>query len=172
MMTTGTIKTKSGEILFIAVFFIFSAFLLSQLGEQAKFNPKGKFFAQPAVWPGVGVFGMTLFGGLHLLTRYKHRIAGTFGEVITWLRALEFVGWFMVYVYAVPVIGYLPCTIVFTVTLALRMGYRKTSTLLWAAFAGLIIVIVFKTLLQVKIPGAAAYEFLPDALRNFMIVYF
>lgn len=172
MMTTETTKTKSGEIFFVAVFFIFSAFLLSQLGEQAKFNPKGKFFAQPAVWPGIGVIGMTLFGGLHLATRFKHHIPGTVTELITWARALEFVGWFMVYVYAVPLIGYLPCTIVFTVALALRMGYRKTSTLLWAAFAGVVIVVVFKTLLQVRIPGAASYEYLPDALRNFMIVYF
>jgi hypothetical protein len=172
MMTTEPVKTKAGEILFIAVFFIFSAFLLSQLGDQAKFNPKGKFFAQPAVWPGIGVIGMTLFGGLHLLTRYKHRIGGTLGELITWIRAFEFVMWFMVYVYAVPLIGYLPCTIVFTIALALRMGYRKGMTLFWAGFAGLVIVVVFKTLLQVKIPGAAAYEYLPDALRNFMIVYF
>lgn len=172
MMTTERIKTKSGEILFIAVFFIFSAFLLSKLGEQAKFNPKGKFFAQPAVWPGIGVFGMTLFGGLHLLTRFKHQIGGTLNEVFTWARAIEFVAWFMVYVYAVPLIGYLPCTVVFTGTLAFRMGYRKGTTLFWAAFAGLSIVIVFKTLLQVKIPGAAVYEYLPSALRNFMIVYF
>ncbi|WGI23601.1 tripartite tricarboxylate transporter TctB family protein [Amylibacter sp. IMCC11727] len=146
--------------------------MLSQLGEQAKFNPKGKFFAQPAVWPGIGVFGMTFFGGLHLFTRYKHRVAGTLGEFFTWVRALEFVGWFMVYVFAVPLIGYLPCTIVFTVTLALRMGYRSGKMLCWAAIAGLAIVVVFKTLLQVKIPGAASYEYLPDALRNFMIVYF
>ena len=171
-MSTEPIKTRAGEIFFVAVFFIFSAFLLSQLGEQAKFNPKGKFFAQPAVWPGIGVIGMTLFGGLHLLTRYKHRIGGALGEVVTWLRAIEFVGWFMIYVYAVPVIGYLPCTIVFTVALALRMGYRKGMTLFWAGFAGLVIVVVFKSLLQVKIPGAASYEYLPDALRNIMIVYF
>ena len=44
-MSTEPIKTRAGEIFFVAVFFIFSAFLLSQLGEQAKFNPKGKFFS-------------------------------------------------------------------------------------------------------------------------------
>ena len=171
-MSTQTIKTKPGEILFIAAFFLFSAFLLSQLGEQATFKPKGKFFAQPAVWPGISVFGMTLFGGLHLLTRYKHRVGGTGAEFTTWLRALEFVAWFMVYVYAVPKFGYLPCTLLFTTALGFRMGYRKTSTLLWATFAGLMIVFIFKTLLGVKIPGGAIYEYLPDALRNFMIVNF
>ena len=93
-------------------------------------------------------------------------------EVLTWLRAGEYVLWFMAYVYAVPTVGYLPCTIIFTVLLALRMGYRKASTLGWAALAGILIVVVFKSLLQVKIPGAAAYEYLPDGLRNIMIVYF
>ena len=171
-MSTETPKTRPGEILFVAAFFIFSAFLLSQLGDQAKFSSRGKFFAQPAVWPGISVFGMTFFAGLHLLTRFKHRVGGAGAEVSTWLRAVEFVVWFMAYVYAVPIVGYLPCTIVFTVLLALRMGYRKLSTLGWAALSGGAIVVVFKTLLQVKIPGAALYEHLPDGLRNIMIVYF
>lgn len=163
---------KPGEIAFVLIFFLFSAFLLTQLGEQAKFSARGKFFAQPAVWPGIGVIGMTVFGGLHLLTRFKHRVGGTGAEVILWLRALEYVAWFMVYVLAVPQLGYLPCTVVFTVLLALRMGYRKPSTLMWAGLSGVIIVVVFKSLLKVKIPGGAVYEVLPDALRNVMIVYF
>jgi hypothetical protein len=171
-MTPSPIKTRPGEIVFVAVFFIFSAFLLSQLGEQAKFSPKGKFFAQPAVWPGIGVIGMTLFSGLHLATRFRHRVGGTGEEVITWVRAIEYVVWFMIYVFAVPKLGYLPCTIIFTVALALRLGYRKTSTLFWAGASGVLIVLAFKSLLQVKIPGGAIYESLPDALRNFLIVYF
>jgi len=32
-------------------------------------------------------------------------------------------------------------------------------------------VVVFKSFLQVKIPGGQLYEFLPDGIRNFMLVY-
>ena len=39
-----------------------------------------------------------------------------------------------------------------------------------AAGVGLFTVVLFKSLLQVKIPGGAVYEFLPGALRNFMIL--
>ena len=41
-----------------------------------------------------------------------------------------------------------------------------------AAFTGLGIVLVFKAALSVKIPGGAIYEYLPDTLRNFLIVNF
>ena len=46
------------------------------------------------------------------------------------------------------------------------MGYRKGMTLFWAGFAGLVIVVVFKSLLQVKIPGAASYEYLPECIAQ------
>jgi hypothetical protein len=37
---------------------------------------------------------------------------------------------------------------------------------------GLFIVLIFKTFLEVKIPGGAIYEFLPNTLRSFMILNF
>ena len=41
-----------------------------------------------------------------------------------------------------------------------------------AAVMGFGIVLLFKTGLSAKIPGAAVYEYLPGALRNFMIANF
>lgn len=78
----------------------------------------------------------------------------------------------MVYVAVVPVLGYLFSTLLFTVLLAWRQGYRVARQLGAAALLGLVIVLVFKTGLSVKIPGGAVYEHLPDALRNLMIVNF
>nr|WP_323777885.1 tripartite tricarboxylate transporter TctB family protein [Amylibacter sp.] len=172
-MSVEPSKAKPGEILFVGLFFAAALFLLTQLGEQAKFSAKGKLFAQPAFWPAVGVIGMVVFTGLHLLTTLRHRAKSGLGaEVAIWLRAFEYVGWFMIYVIAVPRIGYLPCTIVFTVLLALRMGYRKPATLFYAGVSGLAIVVIFKTILGVKIPGGAIYEHLPDGMRSFMILNF
>ncbi|GGA17711.1 tripartite tricarboxylate transporter TctB family protein [Neptunicoccus cionae] len=172
-MSTEPTKAKPGEMLFVGLFFAVSAYLLTQIGDQAKFSAKGKLFAQPAFWPGVGVIGMVGFTALHLLTHMKQRAKSGLGsEVVIWLRAFEFVGWFMIYVIAVPRIGYLPSTVLFTFLLALRMGYRSLAMLGWSAASGVAIVIIFKTLLGVKIPGGALYEHLPDGLRNFMIMGF
>ncbi|PLS22905.1 tripartite tricarboxylate transporter TctB family protein [Neptunicoccus cionae] len=166
-------RAKPGEFLFVGLFFAISVLLLTQIGDQAKFSAKGKLFAQPAFWPGVGVIGMVLFTGLHLLTHMRQQAKnGTGAEVVIWLRAFEFVGWFMVYVVLVPRLGYLPSTVLFTSLLALRMGYRSPAMLGWAAASGVAIVVIFKTLLGVKIPGGALYEYLPDGLRNFMILNF
>jgi hypothetical protein len=42
----------------------------------------------------------------------------------------------------------------------------------YSVLTALSIVLVFKTFLEVKIPGGAIYEYLPDTLRTFMILNF
>jgi len=42
----------------------------------------------------------------------------------------------------------------------------------YSIITGLSIVLIFKTFLEVKIPGGAIYEFLPNTLRSFMILNF
>lgn len=167
---------RPGAVIFAAIFLAASVLLLNQLGAETKFSAKTiwskKIFAQPAFWPAVGVGGMVLFGMLHLIVAWIKRQSGEAGEAAFWLRPLEYLAWFMVYVFAVPQIGYLLATVIFMVTLAFRAGYRGARMLGMAGLAGLGIVLIFKTALSVKIPGGAIYEVLPDALRNFMIVNF
>ncbi|MEM9063455.1 MAG: tripartite tricarboxylate transporter TctB family protein [Pseudomonadota bacterium] len=167
---------KPGAVVFAAAFLVLAVVLLAQIGEQAKFSAKtlgtGKMFAQPAFWPAVSLAGMVVFGLLHLISAYRARIAGRRDELLSWLGPLEYLIWFMVYVFAVPMVGYLPATLVFTTALALRAGYRSTRMLGIAALTGIGIVLIFKTALSVKIPGGALYEFLPDGLRSCAIVYF
>ena len=165
-----------GALPFAALFACLALFLLSQLGAEAKFSAKGPLVAQPAFWPAIGVIGMVLFGGFHLLTTYRHhrRADGRtrdLPEVGVWLRSLEYFGWFMAYVFAVPVIGYLLATLLFTVALSFRVGYQHPGYLGLAALTGLGIVLIFKSLLAVKIPGGAIYDYLPDALRSMAIGY-
>lgn len=95
-----------GELLFAVLFLGFAVFLLSQLGEQARFSAKSKFFSQPALWPGIGVIGMTVFGIVHLAGKMRGRkLAIELAEGGCWLRPLEYLAWFMGYVAATPVIG-------------------------------------------------------------------
>jgi hypothetical protein len=116
--------------------------------------------------------GVVFFAGLHAVLRGRlDRTPGRWLEGLTWIRSLEFIGWYMLYVVAIPVIGYLPATVIFCTLLALRVGYRG-KTLLWAALFGLCVVLFFKTAMNVKIPGGALYEFAPDNLRYILLRYF
>lgn len=163
---------RPGDIVFAWVFLIFSVFLLSQLGTQAPWKSGGKIFSQPAFWPTVSVLCMALFAALHLLSSaLSPRLSGRWHEVWQWVRALEFAGWFLVYVALVPLAGYLPTTVVLALLLGVRMGYRSKAMLMGLVGLSIAIVVIFKSLLQVKIPGGAIYEILPTTLRSFMLTY-
>lgn len=172
MSVNGQTSKQAGGLLFALIFVACSIFLLSQLGAETRYSAKGKLFAQPAFWPAVGVIGMTVFGLLHLFVSWTRRCSGGWREGLVWLRALEYLAWFMIYVYVTPFIGYLPATLLFTALLTFRAGYRKPQMLLIGLATGFCIVFIFKTLLAVRIPGAVLYEYLPDAARNFMIINF
>ena len=78
----------------------------------------------------------------------------------------------MAYVLIVPYLGYLPSTIIFISILTLRVGYRDLKFMGAAVAVGFAVVVIFKSLLQVKVPGGQIYEFLPDGIRAFMLTYF
>ncbi|UCE30398.1 MAG: tripartite tricarboxylate transporter TctB family protein [Burkholderiales bacterium] len=176
------------EVLFAAVTLLAAMLLLSQLGEQTRFVRGAPLVSQPGFWPGLSLAGMVLFGALELLFSWirnrrqrlgapehaaavapaRHRIVD---ELAVWGRALEYLAWFMAYVALVPVAGYLPTTVLFCVLLAWRLGYRSRGMLAAAVLTAMLTVVTFKALLQVKIPGAVAYEWLPSSVRNFMILY-
>ena len=163
---------RPGTVVFSVAFLLFALFLLSQIGAETKPPSGGNIVAQPRFWPAVGVAGMTVFGILHLIAGWRRHGPGWQGEVVAWGRSLEYLGWFMAYVFVVPTIGYLLATIGFTCLLAIRVGYRDSLRLSAAAALGLAVVLIFKTGLSVKIPGGSIYETLPGGLRNFMILNF
>lgn len=165
------IGRRSGQIIFAIAFLSASALLLSQIGDQTKWAKKTEFFAQPRFWPAVGLAGMVLFGALHLW-RLPRRKLDRFdrNEVLIWAQVLEYALWFMGYVMLVPLVGYLPVTVAFMPLMVRRMGYRDRRLLWISAAIGALIVVLFKSFLNVKIPGAALYEYLPGALRGFFIL--
>lgn len=164
---------RPGDLVFAVIFLVFCLFLLVNLRAQTTWAGGTKLFAQPAFWPYVAVFSMTGFGVLHLIgSLVSPKLGGRWIEVTFWLRSTEYAGWFLAYVLLVPRLGYLPATLVFTFALALRLGYRSRAALLSATGVGLAVVVVFKTFLQVKVPGGEMYELLPGAMRSFMLIYF
>lgn len=162
-----------GQILFALVFLAASLLLLSQLGEQTRWVKRTELVAQPRFWPSVAVGGMVFFSALHLWKLPRRWLVLTdFLEWRIWFFAIEWVLWFLGYVMVVPIVGYLPTTVVFMLLMAWRVGYRERKMMLIAMGFGVAVVLLFKTFLQVKIPGGALYEYLPGALRTFFIMNF
>ncbi len=179
MQKFTTLKTlfkryrRPGDIVFAWFALAVAVFLLSQITQQVQFKQGGKFGSQPQLWPMVSLGLMTVFAAFHVLgSAVSERIAGRWQEVGKWLASIEYAVWFVIYAALVPKIGYLPATLAFAALLALRAGYRSKVVLGAIALVGLATVVLFKTLLQVKLPAGQIYEYLPDGLRLFMIAYF
>lgn len=163
---------RPGDIIFATMFFAFALFLLSQLGAETKVVKRTKWFAQPSLWPTIAIWGMVIFSGLHLLgSALSPRIPGRWREIAFWLMSLEYVLYFLIYVVAVPWLGYLPSTMLFAAFLAIRTGFRSTGTVSIALLFGAVVAIVFRALLQVNIPAGRLYEYLPDSVRIFALTY-
>lgn len=164
---------RPGDIVFAWVLLIAALLLLSQLYDQTAYRAGGKLFAQPRFWPAVSLIGMSGFAALHLLgSALSDRIEGRWAEVWLWISAFEYAGWFVLYAVCVPYVGYLPATVLFALALCVRAGYRSRMALGSAVFSALVIVLLFKTFLQVKLPSGRIYEFLPDGIRQIMLTYF
>lgn len=164
---------RPGDLTFAAAFFVISLILLAALPSQTAWVNGVDFFAQPRFWPGVAVVSMAVFSGFHLIgALVSQRIPGRWSEMAYWLRSVEFALWFMAYVAVVPWIGYLAGSILLALTLALRLGYRDKRMLLAAVAISIAVVILFKAVLQVRIPAGEIYQLLPaGGLRTFFMVY-
>ena len=153
-----------------------SILLLSMIGDQIKYFSSKPFFKQPGLWTGIGLVGMVLSGSLYSLEQWigKSKLPKTdqtlFAELWLWVRCVEYLLWFMAYVLAVPWIGYLTATVVLGLLLTFRLGYREKFFYIAIIATTIGIVVIFKSLLLVKIPGGAVYEYFPDAIRNFLIL--
>ncbi len=164
---------RPGDIVFALAFLIFSIWLLTQLSAQTTWKPNGKLVAQASFWPMIAVGGMVFFASLHTVgSLLSRRILGRWKEVGFWFRSVEYALWFMAYVMLVPILGYLFVTLLMCLLLALRAGYRSRKMLMASVVGGFLVVVIFKSLLQVKVPGGQVYEYLPTALRSFMLTFF
>jgi len=163
------------EIVFAVAAFLIAVALAAQWSSQTTWAEGRPWSRQPGLWPLIAIAGMLVFGAGELVACLWRNITrgggSALAEVLHWLAAAEYLLWYMAYVLATPWIGYLPATVIFATLLALRVGYRG-ALLLWAPVSGALIVLLFKGLLSVRIPGGALYELFPRAIRNFLVIYF
>lgn len=108
--------------------------------------------------------------------RWRHRFrlpTDARYEIGQWLRALEFVLWFIVYTALVPVLGYLVATLILGTALPWRLGYRGPRWLAICLATSLAIVLVFRTGLQIRTPvNIWLYESFPPATESFLKTWF
>ena len=175
MSNTGKkqVEWVNGAFSFALLFFVSTLFLLLNIDEQTRWVPGKALTSQPRFWPAL-TLGITVFFSLiHLLTTMVNRPVFDGGrEWFKWIRTIEFALWFAAYSALVPVLGYLIATLLTCVLLSWRLGYRSRKHLLISFLSGFIIVLFFRALLGIHIPGGALYQSLPQPLSNFMMDWF
>jgi len=94
-------------------------------------------------------------------------------ELGKYVAALEFAVYFIIYTLAVPILGYLAATLILGTFLTWRLGYRTPVWILRGLVCSFVIVLIFRTFLQIKTPVSIwLYDQLPTAMRAFMLTYF
>jgi hypothetical protein len=164
-------------ILFAAI----SSGLLALIGVATKSNAKGGWWTQPWLMPGIAL-GLLVLANLITLWREvadlranppstDEKVEG-WTALLGWLRPLEFLFYYLLYVYSIQHAGYFPSTLVFVLFLLWRVGLTAPRWLL--AGLGLIIFMigVFRIGLGVWMPAPELYEIFPDAIRNALIRWF
>ena len=169
--TQLTKSRSSGLVFFVLGGLAFSIVLISQITEQTEWSDRARNIAsQPRLWPAIAL--IVMLGGFavqFLRLRRRWPLRADRIEARRWLEPFEFLIWFMAYVMAVPILGFLPMSVVFACALTWRLGYRDRTTLWIAAGFAVAMVLLFKGFLGVNIPGAAIYEVLPSGLRSFFL---
>lgn len=170
-------RLRPGELIFAVALTVLAIALVSQLGEQTKYDRRLPLVMQPGFWPGISLAGMAVCGLVlsFLCWRCQRREGPSGGDLEQiWLivQSGEFMLWFMAYVGATPWVGYLVSTAAFMMCLAWRAGYRSARIQTITVGIAFGIVVLFKSVLGVRIPGGAVYDLLPSGLQTFMAVNF
>ena len=129
---------------------------------------------QPGFFPALGLLVMGMPALVLSVVSFRQMRSGIELEsphiiVAGFHRCCEFAVWFLVYVYIIRWVGYLVATLLFMPVLSLRVGFRGVRWMVTAVLIGLVIVLLFRTGLQVRLPDGYVYGYLPPEIRNFMI---
>ena len=97
----------------------------------------------------------------------------TFYEISEWIKSIEFIFYFLIYTFSISILGYLLSTVIFAILLTYRLGYRSFRWIGISLFVSICIVIIFRTILQIKTPvNIWLYDKFPESLEIFFKIYF
>lgn len=158
-------------------FLCLSCVLLAFLPSQTRWIDGTILVKQPAFWSIVSIGIMLVFSIIALLVQKKSILQNGKDLVHCLLQkkslyVIECCLYYLAYVWLVPLLGYLLSSILFMVILTWRYGFRTKTMLLSSAITAIAIVVIFKTIMQLKIPAGQIYDFLPEPIRQFFLVNF
>lgn len=181
-------KRGRGDLVFSVIMLVLVLFLLWHFtGEsgwdQRKLPQKrvGKILKQPWVGPFLCMAILVPAVLVNLWQSYqkrrrdiRQRIPNRIKyELGMWFRSFEFIGYFLTYTFVIAYLGYLLSTLIFAVFLTYRLGYRSPRWIGISLASALAIVILFRSIMQIKTPvNIWLYNQLPAGIENFMKVYF
>ena len=181
-------KRITGDLTLSIIFLFFVGFLLVHFNSESGWNGRdldqkrvGKILKQQWVGPLMCMailIPATFFNILEAFKAYKKskRLLipnKTLYEMIQWIRSLEFILYFLVYTFSISILGYLISTLIFAVFLTYRLGYRTKNWVLISLFSSFIVVLIFRTILQIKTPiNIWLYQYFPENIEVFMKIYF
>ena len=175
MDQSDNVRSSAAINFFCAAFIVLvTLVLVSQLGSQTRWIKRADLVMQPGFFPALGLLVMGLPAVILSVVSYRQMRSGIDLEspriiVAGFHRCCEFAVWFLFYVYIIRWVGYLMATLLFMPALSLRVGFRGVRWMVTAALIGLVIVLLFRTGLQVRLPDGYIYGYLPPEFRNFMI---
>jgi hypothetical protein len=170
------------SLLLNAIFAMAAVGLLALIGTATRPGmADGGWWTKPALTPGVALALLVVANLLTLLRAvldlradpatpeewHEARV-----QVLGWLRPMEFLGYFAVYLWAIETIGYFVATLVFVMGLMLRIKLNSPGWLLVGLGFIVTLILVFRVGLGVWMPTPAIYDAAPDVIRPYLLRWF
>jgi nitrate reductase gamma subunit len=164
------------------VFAVLSVALLTSIGVATRWGPEsGGWWTRPALMPGVALAVLVLANLITLARdiadlRRNPPSTAEWAEgralVLGWLRPVEFLVYYGIYIYAIQHVGYFPATLVFIMFLMLRVGLTAPRWIIAGIGTSLFMIGVFRMGLGVWMPAPELYDLFPDTVRSTLIRWF
>ena len=179
--TKGDLILSIGLMIF--VLFLFINFSTESGWDKRDFDQKrvGKILKQQWVGPLICMVILLPSALINIYESVKQHIKNkklrlpnqTLYELSQWFKSIEFIIYFLIYTFVISTLGYLLSTLIFASFLTYRLGYRSYSWILTSLGSAFCVVIVFRTILQIKTPvNIWLYSKLPPNIETFMKIYF
>ena len=181
-------KRTKGDLALSFIFLLVVMFLLIHFNHESGWYDRnldhkrfGKILKQQWVGPLICICILLPSACINFYQSFKISIQKkklriknlTFYEISEWIKSLEFIFYFLAYTFLISILGYLFSTLIFAVFLTYRLGYRTYRWVCVSLFSAFCIVVVFRTILQIKTPiNIWLYDQFPETLEIFMKIYF
>lgn len=184
-MSASPDQSQPNRLEALALTLIFAAISLTLLAllpwATRHGQASGGWWTRPALAPGVALGVLAVANVITLWREIAALRADPPGPgeraaardcFVAWLRPLEFLAYYAVYVWAIQHIGYFPATLLFMLGLLLRVGLRSPGWLLAGALGAVALLLVFRIGLGVWMPAPDLYDLAPASLRSALIRWF